>query len=378
MAKRDKHSPRRNGELSHLTGDALSRHVASLIESKSFAAVGFVTAEPSRWGPYFRGWLESGCHGTMKYLENDLELRDTPAKVWDGTKSFIVVADQYAARGDVHPSRLGEARPMGRVARYAQGGNYHFEMKKRLHAVADRLRAEFPGTAFRSCVDTVPIFERELAALAGLGWQGRNTMLIHPRLGSYLLLGVVATTLDLPPLEGQRVVSDHCGTCTRCIDACPTQAITPYRVDASRCVSYLTIEHREAIDPKFHAAMGDWMYGCDICQDVCPHNSPRPGMESPQIPSAYEPRSKWLDVLEVLAWTSEQRQEAFRASPMKRANLAMMQRNAAIVAANAAAGPDGGKIRAALAAQREHASGLLRTTLDQVLGEAEPTGNVSG
>jgi epoxyqueuosine reductase len=223
------------------TGIELSRYLAALCQECGFAATGFAPNQPSKWGTYFREWIGGGKHGEMDYLERDLELRDEPGKVYHRTRSFMVVADLYAPRGSRLSSRLEEERPMGRVARYAQGRNYHEEMKKRLHALADRLRAEIPGSGFRTCVDTVPIFERELAVLAGLGWQARNTMLIHPKLGSYMLLGVVASSLDLPPLPEQEMFADHCGTCTRCIDACPTQAITfGNRKDGESLVSKLS------------------------------------------------------------------------------------------------------------------------------------------
>jgi len=351
-----------------LGGAELSRYVASLCEQAGFVACGVAPAAPSKWGPFLRGWLEAGRHGTMDYLARDTDLREDPARVLSGTKSFIVVADQYAPRGSDLPDRSGEARPLGRVARYAQGRNYHEEMKKRLHALADRLRDEVPGSDFRTCVDTVPILEREVAVAAGLGWQGRNTLLIHPALGSYLLLGVVATTLELPPLEGQAIVTDHCGTCTRCIDACPTKAITPYSVDASRCISYLTIEHREAIDPAFHAAMGDWVYGCDVCQEVCPHNSPRT-FDTPSH-AAYEANTRWLDLIDVLAWNAAARQLAFKTSPMKRANLDMMRRNAAIALGHAIRTTGSAAARAALERFRDDDVPMVRDAVRHALGEA--------
>lgn len=315
-----------------------AQYILDLCQAQGFALAGIAPVRPSAWSAHMLAWLEAGKHGTMDYLARDLELRFTPAGVHRSTRSFLVVADAYAARGSQHASQLAANPPKARIARYAQGRDYHQAMKRRLHSLADRLRLEIPGSDFRTCVDTVPIFERELAALAGIGWQAKNTMIIHPRLGSYFLLGVVATTLDLPPTlpatPATTPIADACGTCTRCIDACPTQAITPYSVDASRCISYLTIEHREVIPPEFHAAIGDWIYGCDICQEVCPHNSPREALTV--LPhSSYEAKNTHLDLLEVIGWTIAQRQEAFKTSPMKRANLAMMKRNALIVAGNA-------------------------------------------
>ncbi|MEI7658359.1 MAG: tRNA epoxyqueuosine(34) reductase QueG [Phycisphaerae bacterium] len=351
-----------------LSGVELSRHVASLCRDAGFIAAGFAPAVRSKWGPFLRGWLEAGRHGTMDYLARDNDLREEPARVLSGTRSFIVVADQYAPRGNDLPDRSREERPLGRVARYAQGRNYHEEMKKRLHALADRLREEVPGSGFRTCIDTVPILEREIAVAAGLGWQGRNTLLIHPTLGSYLLLGVVATTLELPPLEDQRIVTDHCGTCTRCIDACPTKAITPYSIDASRCISYLTIEHREAIDPGFHEAIGHWVYGCDVCQEVCPHNSGRT-FETPRH-VAYEANIPWLDLIDVLAWNAAARQLAFKASPMKRANLDMMRRNAAIALGNVLRETNAAAVREALERHLDDDSPMVRQAVRHALGEA--------
>jgi len=224
---------------------------------------------------------------------------------------------------------------IGKIARYARGRDYHDVIKKRLHALCDRLREEFPGEEFRAFVDTAPVLEREYAARAGLGWVGKHTLLIHPRVGSYLLLGGVLTTMELA--ENEEAVADHCGTCTRCIDACPTNAITPYSVDATRCISYLTIERREAIAEEFHGPIGDWMFGCDVCQEVCPHNSARgEGWEGARVLAEYSPRRAGFDVMEVLGWTEEDRRGAFSGSSMKRATLAMMKRNAIIVAGNVA------------------------------------------
>jgi epoxyqueuosine reductase len=341
-------------------GDAVLKACADL----GFAAAGIVPAQPSALEAELREWLGAGCHGEMEYMERDLAIRLDPRGLLEGTRSFVMVADQYAPRGPAEPS-IAEH---GRVARYARGRNYHDVVRARLHRLADSLREAFrsvtPGDAervqCRTFVDTAPVLERELAQLAGLGWHAKNTMLIHPRLGSYLVLGGMATNLELEPPAAQLRMSEHCGTCTRCIDACPTGAITPLRVDARKCVSYLTIEHRSEIDANLHAGMGDWMYGCDICQEVCPHNSPRPEAERGSAPGAgtpnaqgvpasanatmsvnglvnqaYAPRVTSLPLLDVLGWTEESRGAAIRTTAMKRASLAMMKRNALIAAGNA-------------------------------------------
>lgn len=335
-----------------------------------FALAGVAPVQVSQWAAELGGWLEAGKHGTMGYLDQDEELRTDPGRVLDGCRAFVVVGDVYAPRGEEDSPETGH----GKVARYARGRNYHDVMKRRLHACADALRLAFPGSEFRTCVDTVPIMERELAVLAGLGWQAKNTMVIHPRQGSYFLLGVVATTLELVTTNPEDRVEDACGSCTRCIDACPTQAITPYSVNGSRCVSYLTIEHRDAIAPELHAGLRDWVFGCDICQEVCPHNSAREGSAGASPHGAYAPKLRSLSLLEVLGWDEASRRGAFESSAMKRATLEMMKRNALIVAGNALSqGPDAGllaRVREIAADGRE--PDMVRRTAQQVLERTKP------
>lgn len=344
---------------------AITRDVLTRCAQAGFALSGVAPVQMSRWGEHLGAWLAQGKHGTMEYLDTDTELRLEPARVLDGCRAFLVVGDLYAPRG----AEDGPTPPgMGRLARYARGRNYHEVMKRRLHALADDLRLAYPGSEFRTCVDTVPILERELAVLAGLGWQAKNTMVIHPRAGSYFLLGVVATTLPL--VANEDPPTDHCGTCTRCIEACPTGAITPYSVDASRCVSYLTIERREPIPREFHAGIGDWLAGCDICQEVCPHNSPRPGAEITPPHPAYTPRQTGFKLLDVLGWGPQEREQAFKTSALKRITLTMIKRNAIIAAGNSLrTAPD-----AALLARlhelslSEQEPALVRETARDVLG----------
>jgi epoxyqueuosine reductase len=187
-----------------------------------------------------------------------------------------------------------------------------------------------PDCKAKAAVDTAPVMEKELAARAGIGWLGKNTCIINPHIGSWLLLGEIITTAEL---EYDNPGADHCGTCTRCIDACPTGAITaPYQLDARKCISYLTIEHRDEIDPALRPAVGEWLYGCDICQDVCPWNSKAVATEAPE----FQPRfaSGSLDVRDVLAWTKDEYRGRLKDSAMKRVKLPVLQRNAGIVAQN--------------------------------------------
>ena len=307
--------------------------VQRLCREQGFALAGTAHAGPSGRAAEYLAWLASGRHGSMEYLARNTELRIEPARALPGARSVIMVADVYHSRSTPPPRRAANtARPAGSIARYARGLDYHAVMKRRLHALCDALRGHFAQDQFRAFVDTAPLPERELAARAGLGWIGKNTLLINPRHGSYTLLGGVLTTLDLDSPAAPE--PDHCGTCTRCIDACPTRALTPYSLDASRCISYLTIEHRADIDPALHAAIGDRVFGCDVCQEVCPHNSPRDAAAPTR--DEYAPRRTALDLLAVLGWTRDDRRDALRGSSMKRATLPMLQRNARIALTNAA------------------------------------------
>ena len=299
---------------------------------QGFALAGVCEAAPPTRQAEFRQWLDAGKHGEMAYLEKQYESWCDPNSVWDGAHSVVMVADVYASRDDA-PDEIDPRK--GRLARYARGKDYHRVMKQRLHHVCDAARVKWPGQAFRSFVDTVPINERELATKAGLGWFAKNTLVINPRLGSWMLLGGFLTTLKLRPLPDQPMYDDHCGSCTRCIDACPTKAISPYSVDARRCISYLTIEHDSDIDPQLAQNMGDWIAGCDICQEVCPHNSPRPGVSGEEPRASYRSGEGSFDLLNVLNWDKDARQEALKTSPLKRIKLEQFRRNAAIAAGNA-------------------------------------------
>jgi epoxyqueuosine reductase len=243
--------------------------------------------------------------------------------------SVICVAMNYYVRLDGPP----EGGVTGRVARYALGVDYHEIIKDRLHELADWLR-ETAGGLTKSAVDTAPVMEKELAARAGVGWQGKNTCTINERVGSWLLLGEILTTLPLPHDEP---ATDRCGTCRRCLDACPTGALTgAYQLDARKCISYLTIEHRGEIEAELARQMGDWLYGCDICQDVCPWNSKALESLDPALRPRF--RSGTLDAAEVAGWTEEEYRQALRHSAMKRVKLPQLQRNARIVLDNSQGG----------------------------------------
>lgn len=327
----------------------------SLIErarSLGFACAGIASLGPIEHAEALHDWLDAGKQGEMGYLDEHRDLKANPGQIFDGARCALVVGDLYASRDDIEdpPIELGH----GRIARYARGKDYHKLIKKRLVNLLLALQEEHPDAVFKVFVDTAPLPERDLAQRAGIGWVGKHTLIIHPKLGSYLFLGGIVMTLDAANPPEIETVSDHCGTCTRCIDACPTDAITPYKVDARRCISYLTIEHRSPIEAGLAQKMGDWVYGCDICQEVCPHNSPKPTeLLSERANSAYRSERHSFDLLEVLGWNEEDRREAFTGSAMKRAKLGMMQRNAAIVLANQYAQMDEGLRKLTLRSLRD-------------------------
>ncbi len=305
--------------------------------SLGFALAGICRAEPTDYKAELLDWLAAGKHGEMEYLNRNVQLRVDPRAMVPAAKSIVFVADRYSATESASAPG-GNPQPaafQGRIARYARGEDYHVVMRKRLTKLARELANEHPDETFRVCVDTAPVLEREHAQRAGLGAVGKNTLLLQRGVGSYLLLGEIITTLPLPPSEPAE--PDPCSTCTRCIDACPTDAISPWSVDATKCISYLTIEHRSEIDPKYHSAIGDWIFGCDVCQEVCPHNQPtsRSLPQTAAIYPAYQTRSAGFDLLEILKWDEESRRQAFAKSSMKRAKLNMMKRNALIAAGNA-------------------------------------------
>ncbi|MCO6439194.1 MAG: tRNA epoxyqueuosine(34) reductase QueG [Phycisphaerae bacterium] len=309
--------------------------VLRLAARAGFDLCGIAPAEPHARGDYLRAWLAAGRAGSMDYLHRNLESRLDPRELLDGARSVIVTAMNYhQPQAAFNPNDSTDARPRGRVARYAWGEDYHRILKDRLFDLVHSLEQALPSPfRFRVCVDTAPIIERELAARAGLGWIGKNTMVLSRRLGSYFFIGEVLTDLDIAADEP---ASDHCGACTACLDACPTAAFpAPYEMDASRCISYLTIEHRGAIDDSLAALTGDWLFGCDVCQEVCPYNREAPATIDPQL-AARHPAPD-VDLQEVLAWTPDDYRRHLRGRAMKRAKLDMLQRNARIALDNSGA-----------------------------------------
>lgn len=358
--------------------------VRRLARELGFALTGIAPAEPAARAGFLRDWLAAGRHGEMAYLTERLDERLDPRVLLPGAASVICVADAYPGTPD-EPRSAGDlpaAAPVGRIARYARGDDYHPVMKKRLHALENALRVRWPDHGYRSAVDTAPVLEREHAWRAGLGWIGKNTLMIHPRRGSWLLLGEIVTTLRLATSAdlGIGTAADHCGTCRRCLDACPTGCLTPYAIDARRCISYLTLEHRGPIDEGLHPQMGDWIAGCDVCQEVCPYNRAERAADevdaghtdgSMASHPAYAPRppAPAVPLLELLGWDAEARRRAFERSTLKRIKLAQLKRNALIAAGNALVHRDEPALRTRIEslAVDPGEEELVRTTASQVL-----------
>jgi epoxyqueuosine reductase len=230
-----------------------------------FAATGIAPLEPNRHAEELDRWLADGHAGTMTYLRRQAEKRKDPRRIMPSAKCAVVTLTNY-----FHGWRAPGPRP-GAVAQYAWSSDYHDVLGERLEQLAAAIRELVPGSTTRCYVDAGPVPERELAQLAGLGWIGKNMMLINPEIGSFTFIGVVLTDASLAP--DLPFEADRCGTCTRCLDACPTQAfVGPRDLDARACISYLTIEHRGEFLEQQREQVGDWVFGCDVCQDVCPWN----------------------------------------------------------------------------------------------------------
>jgi epoxyqueuosine reductase len=330
-----------------MTKDNLAARTMELARTAGFDLCGIAPAAEFPELARLEEWLERGHAGEMRYLHDSR--RRSPAQAMQGARSVIVCALNYNTAlptSTETPQQLEANRgPRGWISRYAWGDDYHNVLGEKLETLIQHLRREFkePFEA-RAYVDTGPIVERVAAKYAGLGWLAKNTCLINEDLGSWLFLGVIVTTLDLAPTLGaaELPVPDLCGNCSLCIDACPTSAIVePYILDARRCISYLTIELRGTIPHEFREPIGRHVFGCDICQDVCPWNRRAPVTPLPNFqPRQREEHSLFSPSLEWLLTLSEEEFRAlFRGSPVKRAKWRGLVRNACIAIGNSGLRP---------------------------------------
>ncbi|HZV04289.1 MAG TPA: tRNA epoxyqueuosine(34) reductase QueG [Gemmataceae bacterium] len=377
-----------------------------------FELVGIAPATESDGFERLRDWLARGFAGTMDYLYRHGEARRHPSSILPEVRSVVMVGMNYrpGERGCVSAPRevlgaltqprspeggslaaltqprspeggslgaLTQPRsPAGRVSCYACGSDYHDVLRDRLHRLLDWLRQERPDCRGRGVVDTAPLLERDFARRAGLGWFGKNTMLLNKRLGSFFFLGALLTNLELacdPPHT-----ASHCGTCTACLQACPTQAfVAPGMLDSRRCISYLTIEHRGDIPDELRSGVGDWLFGCDVCQDVCPWNRKAPPGREPALQG--RPELERFDLIEVLSLSEEAFRHRFRGTALWRTKRSGLVRNAALVLGNtgdAAALP---ALRRALDDPEPVVREAVRWAIDQIEGRqlvARHVGNV--
>ena len=304
--------------------DALVQLLHRQATQEGFQLFGIAPAVPLSGFPDLIKWIESGYAGSMEYFANRQAAYAHPDGVLEGAKSIVVMTYPYDAADHA-------AIPMGsgKIARYAWGENdYHDTIHRKLKRLCQQLKEAAPESNARGVVDTAPLLERELASLAGLGWPGKNTLLLNKQHGSYFFLACLLTDQHLPPSTAHP--TSHCGTCTACLDACPTDAFpSPGVLDATRCISYLTIEHRGSISVDLREGIGDWLFGCDVCQEVCPWNrKPARIAELPDKP---------LDSLELTSLfeiTEEEFRNRFRKTPLWRTRRRGILRNAAIVLGN--------------------------------------------
>jgi epoxyqueuosine reductase len=329
--------------------------VRAAAKELGFALCGFAKAGPAPHSDALKQWLQNGNQASMQWMERTADDRMVPERVLPGVRSVVVLATNYFHEDP--PSAPGT----GRIARYAWSDDYHEAIRPRLDVLAARMAGS--GGTQRCFVDSGPVLERDWAAACGVSWHGKSTMGIHPELGTWFFLSVILTTLDFEP---DSPLPDRCGRCTRCIDACPTQAITaPYRLDARRCISFLTIENKGPIPNEFREAMGDRIFGCDDCLDACPWNR----FARASRDTALQPRPEIVGkpLREFLALDEAQFKTLFRGSPILRAKRRGFLRNVCVALGNVGTRDDLPALRAALQDHeplvREHAAWAVEKIL---------------
>lgn len=304
-----------------------SARVRKMAFAAGFHKVGIVRAERLEVeGKRFQEWLSLGYEAGMSWLRRDSAVRSDPRKLLKGARTVVAVAMNYYT-----PPEHRTDSATGKISRYAWGDDYHYILKERLFALLEAIKVAWPDANGKVCVDTAPVMDKAWAVRAGIGWLGKHTNVITMDHGSWVFLGEILLDIELEP-DGP-VVEDHCGSCTACLDACPTGAIVePYLVDSNKCISYATIEHRgDELPEGVEGRLDGWLYGCDICQDVCPWN--RFSRESDEIRFAPRPGNVNVGLREILEMDHDQYVDKFRRSAVKRAKLTGLKRNAKALSA---------------------------------------------
>jgi epoxyqueuosine reductase len=326
-----------------------------------FSQIGVAGVDLSAAEPGLLAWLSNGFHGEMDYMQTHGLRRARPAELVPGTVSVITVRMDYLPAAtpegwqEIEFERL--RRPTeGIVSLYARGRDYHKVLRSRLQTLADRIAAQLGPFGHRVFTDSAPVLEAELASRSGQGWRGKHTLVLHRDAGSMFFLGEIYVDLALPPTEP---ASGHCGTCSACIDICPTRAIVePYRLDARRCISYLTIEHAGSIPEELRPLMGNRIYGCDDCQLVCPWNKFARRSALPDFDERQGLTGRHL--IELFGWSEEEFLRCTEGSPIRRIGHERWLRNVAVAIGNALRVEDDAGLRAALQARADHPSAVVR------------------
>lgn len=338
--------------------DSLEIRLKRQARGLGFDLVGVAPAGPADGFGRLRAWLAAGYAGTMDYLHKHAEARRHPASILPEVRSVIMAGMSYQQG----PEDVADS--LGKVARYARGDDYHEVLWRRLERLLDWLQGERPGCVGRAVADSAPLLERDFARRAGLGWIGKNTLLLNRETGSYVVLGALLVDVELRPDEPYE--AEHCGSCTACLDACPTDAFPePGVLDARRCVSYLTIENKGPIPPELRSGVGEWLFGCDICQEVCPWNHKTPPGTEPKLQP--HPWLAALDAAELLGLSEEEFTRRFADTALLRARRRGLLRNAAVVLGNAGDRSALPALRRALADPEE----LVRESAARAIAEIE-------
>jgi epoxyqueuosine reductase len=327
-----------------------------------FQQIGISDIDLSEHQQHLQHWLQRNFHGEMQYMENHGDKRSHPEQLLPGTIRVLSLRMDYLPDTDDMATVLADA-DKAYVSRYALGRDYHKLMRKRLAKLADKIAEAGANHHYRAFVDSAPVLERGLAEKAGLGWIGKNTMLINPQAGSWFFLGEIYTDLPLPPDPPQQTM--HCGSCTSCLDDCPTGAIVaPNQVDARRCISYLTIELRDSIPEPLRPLMGNRIYGCDDCQLVCPWNK----FSKNTREDDFQPRNNLqsAELIELFNWTEEEFLSRTEGSAIRRIGYLCWLRNIAVALGNA---PTSTATVASLVAKKDHPSALVREHVTWALGQ---------